>query len=327
MVRQLFERLLTSLRAAQETQRNQWVAVSICFVLAVTLWFLVTMNTQSFESTFEVPLKVKNVPANYQLTGDIPDRVQVKARGRGIDLLSEKWESDEDTISIDFQSHFRLNYFIASNHLDVLASGIKYDLRPLKMIPDSIPLAFVPIDHKKVPLVLDLELDMPLGYRHSGELKADIYDSVMVVGPRKELDKIDSWKTVRYQTPRFKSRSTYRVGLEAQPPLRVEPQNVQVTIDPKLYTETTIEVPIKATNVPPGIEKVQFDPPALKVDLLVLLDRYESIERAPIQAIVDFRGIDERSNKVIPVIRRVPNYAELQRFTPTLVNYVIIEER
>ena len=324
MVRQLFERLLASLRAAQETQRSQWVAVSICFVLAVTLWFLVTMNTQSFESTFEVPIKVKNVPANYQLTGEIPDRVLVEARGRGIDLLSEKWESNEDTISIDFQSHFRLNYFIASNHLDVLASGIKYDLRPIKMIPDSIPLAFVPIDHKKVPLVLDLDLDLPLGYRHSGELKADFFDSIMVVGPKEELDKIDSWKTVRYQTPQFKSRSTYRVGLEAQPPLRVEPQNVQVTIDPKLYTETSVEIPIKATNVPTGL-KVRFDPPALNVDLLVLLDRYENIERAPIQAIVDFNSIDERSNMVIPEIRRVPSYAELQRFSPVLVNYIIIE--
>lgn len=326
MVRQFFERLLATFRSAEKTQRNQWVAVSICFVLAVTLWFLVTMNTQTFESTFEVPFKIKNVPTNYQLIGDIPTDVRVEARGRGIDLLSEKWESNDDTITVDFQTYFRQQYFIASNHLEVLASGIKYDLQPLGMIPDSVPLRYVPKDFKLVPLVLDMELDMPLGYRHSGELKADFTDSVMVVGPKKDLEKISSWKTVRYKTPRFKSSSTFRVGLESRPPLKVKPQKVQVTIDPQLYTEISIDVPVRAINVPPNLTP-RFDPVSVQVDLLVLLDRYEAIEGAGIQAVVDFNEIDERSNKVIPRIRRVPPFAELQHFEPILVNYIIIEER
>lgn len=326
MVRKFFERLLVNFRTAEKTQRNQWVAVSICFVLAVTLWFLVSINTQTFESSFGAPLKIKNVPANFQLVGEIPSRVRVKARGKGIDLLSEKWESNKDTIAIDFQSYFRQEYFIASDHLEVLGSAIKYDLRPLAMIPDSISLRYVPKDFKLVPLVLDMELDMPLGYRHSGELKADFNDSIMVVGPKNELAKIDSWRTVRYKTPRFKSKSTFRVGLESRPPLKVKPQKVQVTADPQLYTETSIDVPIRGINVPPNLT-LRFDPATIKVDILVLLDRYEAIERAGIQAIVDFNSIDERSNRVIPRIIKVPSYAELQRFDPILVNYLIIEER
>ncbi len=302
------------------------MAVSICFVLAVTLWFLVTMNTQTFESTFEVPLKVKNVPTNFQLVGDIPSSIRVIARGRGIDLLSEKWESSEDTVSIDFLTYSGQEYFVASDHLEVLAGGIKYDLQPLGMIPDSIHLRYVPKDFKYVPLVLDMELDIPLGYRHSGDLKADFHDSVMVVGPEKELADIVSWKTVRYKTPRIKSKSTFQVALESKPPLKVKPPMVQVTVDPELYTETSIEVPIRAINVPRNLS-VRFDPLSIRLDLLVLLSRYEAIENVGILAVVDFNDIDERSVKVIPRIMKVPSFAEIQRFEPILVNYMIIEER
>ncbi len=295
-------------------------------MLAVTLWCLVTINTQTFESTFEVPLKIKNIPTNYQLISDIPPHIRVKARGKGIDLLSEKWETKKDTISIDFLAHSGQEYFVASDHLDELSKGIKYDLQPLGMIPDSIHLRYVPKDFKFVPLVLDMELDFPLGYRHSGNLRADFTDSVMVVGPKKELAKINSWKTVRYKTPRFKSKSTFRVSLEVRPPLKVKPQMVQVTVDPQLYTETSIEVPIHAINVPPNLS-VRFDPHFVRLNLLVLLTHYEEIENSGIQAVVDFNDIDERSIKVIPRILKVPTFAEIQHFEPVLVNYIIIENR
>lgn len=326
MLRQQLDRLISGLKPAEKAQKNQWVAVSICFVLAVTLWFLVSMNTQNFESTFQIPFQVRNVPSNFQLMGEIPDHVSVLARGRGIDLLSQKWETTGDTITVDFPTYQNQEYFIAHNHLEVINAGIKYDLRPLGMNPDSIPLQYVPKDFKRVPLVLDMELDIPKGYRPSREVKADFTDSIMVVGPEGDLAQIDSWKTVRYRTPRFKAKSTFRVGLETIAPFEVAPRNVQVTVEPSLFTERTLILPLRAINVPPNL-MVRFDPIEIEVDLLVLLDKYEALEKAGIQAVVDFASLDERSPKAIPTIVNVPKYAELQRFRPLMVSYLIIEER
>jgi hypothetical protein len=81
------------LRPEEKTQKNQWVAISICAVLAVTLWFLVTLNIQTFQSSFKVPLKVDNLPEKYQLKEDLPSHVTVQTEGKGIALLSRHFSA------------------------------------------------------------------------------------------------------------------------------------------------------------------------------------------------------------------------------------------
>ncbi|HHG84072.1 MAG TPA: hypothetical protein ENJ82_04920, partial [Bacteroidetes bacterium] len=103
MLKSLAERILNWLKPVKKPEKNQWVTVSISFILAVTLWFLVTLNTQSFSRYYSIPVKLSNFPEDLQLTREFPSQMRVLAKGVGIDLLYQQFES-QDTLTINFNN-------------------------------------------------------------------------------------------------------------------------------------------------------------------------------------------------------------------------------
>jgi hypothetical protein len=299
-----------------------WVAVSVSFVLAVTLWLLITLNKQNYTTTVTLPVKLSNFPKNLQLLTEFPHEVDIVTSGPGIKLFNEQLDPVKDTVEINFELFRNKGYFQASTNLRLFSKYLKKGLSAISVIPDTISLAFAEEHQKKVPVRLDLEWDLPPSYRVSTN-SMNFTDSVHVIGPLDSLQRVTAVKTVRFKLPYSIEPQTIFIPFDSIGAMQIMPNGVTLSYIPLPYTEKTIRIPVIAKNLPANIQ-LRFDPDTVEAKLLLPLEHFESVNAHTLSAEVDFPRIHERSKFVIPQIRPLLPDAELLSFSPITIRYVII---
>jgi hypothetical protein len=303
-------------------KRIQWVAVSVCFVLAVTLWFLVTLNKQTYTTSFDVPVKLTNFPNNFQLLHEFPEEMRVFATGPGIKLLYQDFDPMLDTVQIDFDKFKTRGYFAAQENLAIITQTLKDEVKAVRAEPDTIQLLFAVKSNKRVPVRLDVEFDLPAAYRVPPQ-GIEYTDSVMVVGPVDSLARIKEVKTKRLKLPHSPQPQVVFVPLDSVGTIQMLPSSIRLRYAPQPYTEKTMKLPMRAVGVPVGTV-VHFDPDSVVVKLLTPIDQFESTQSGNISAEIQFEHIDHRSPFVVPRILHVPVDMEIVSFAPQRLRYVVI---
>jgi YbbR domain-containing protein len=305
-------------------KKIQWVAVSVSFVLAVTLWLLVTLNKQRYTTAFNIPVKLVNCPENYQLLSEFPRELEVLATGSGIKLFYQSLDPMKDTVEIDFAAFRDKGYFMASKNLRLVSDALQQGLTVLSVNPDTISLAFATKSNKTVPVRLDLEWDLPPSYRVNPE-DVKFTDSVLVVGPKDSLVNVVEVKTVPYKLPRSIQPQVIIIPLDSLGPMKVYPNSIKLTYTPKPYTEKVVKVPVSTTGIPLET-RLNLDPDSVEVKVLLPLEKFEWLSSAVLSAEVAYSEIDRRSKFVVPQLVNVPDDIEVVSFTPRLLQYMVITQ-
>lgn len=300
----------------------QWVAVSVSFVLAVTLWLLVTLNKQSYTTTFDIPVKLTNFPNNLQLLSEFPKELKVVTFGPGIKLFYQGLDPIRDTVEIDFESFRGTGYFTARKNLKLISDALKQGLVAVSSNPDTISLAFAVKSNKKVPVRLDIEWDLPPSYRVQPQ---DLHftDTVLVVGPQDSLDQVTECKTIHFRLPRSVEPQSVFIPLQSLGPMQMLPNSIKLQYTPRPYTERVMRLPVTVTQ-PMSQVQLHFEPDSVEIKLLVPLERFEALDQSSPMAEVAVGQLDERSPFVIPTITNVPEDMELIGFSPLMVRYFMV---
>ena len=183
MFNKLIEWFVSLGKARKRTESTQWVTVAISFVLAVTLWVLVTLNSTVYTSYISYPVKLNNLPRGLQLTQEFPQELQVLTEGNGFKILGQLLDSSRDTIEVDFLRNSRKKHVLAAKLLPSIDLILPSGLKAVDAIPDSISLDFVEKVSKRVPVVLHAEILLPKSYRLADPIRPKP-DSVLVLGPK-----------------------------------------------------------------------------------------------------------------------------------------------
>lgn len=324
MLKRLLAGIIAVVKPSHPFGNRQWVTVSISFVLAVALWFVVTLNTQTYTTDFVVPIRLINFPGGYQLVHDFPQTVQVRVTGQGIKLLYEEF-APEDTLIIDYNSYQHRTHFVGHDNLTVVKTILTDGLTALRVSPDSIPLLKLRKDHKKVPVVAAVKWNMPPSFRLQGPVRIDP-DSVIVAGPTDSLARLTEWRTsAAFISPFIDQPMTLRIPLDTLHPYMVSVEEVVVEILPEPFTELALPVPVRAVNLPRFTE-VYFEPDSVDVRFLIPLSQADSVLPQLFSVDVDFRNLDDRSPYVLPQVSRSPSIAQLGGINPPMVKYMIISK-
>jgi YbbR domain-containing protein len=291
-------------------------------VLAVTLWIVVTLNTQSYTTAFDLPLKLINFPDSYQLTTEFPSNMKVYARGEGIKLLYQQFDPGADTFAINFEDFGDRGFFYSKENLGLINQSLQPGLQAVWAQPDSILLTYAPKSQKRVPVIADIDVDIPPSYRLAAPISATI-DSVQVIGPLDSLKNVRYWKTARIKTPRLVAETEITVPLQRMETFQVSPKEVTVKIRPLPYTEKTMKVPVKISGLPSGT-MMHLSPDSISVKLLLPVDDYEHVQEFDVRAEVNYKDVDFRSNYMIPMIAYKPSGVFVASFAPQLLEYVVI---
>jgi len=298
-------------------------------VLSVFLWFLINLSKEGYSTTIEYPLKYYNFPADLKLMNDLPENIRVNVSGQGFEILGsyfteyEPYELNVGRADTTNQEHI----FQTSTMLEYIETEINDNLLIQSITPKQISFDFEKLYTKKVKVYLK-------GIKQFEGFK-DLYqepefkpDSILVVGPREQIRKIDSIFTEPVPLTAEKDSLKLLINL-AKPNLEgvdFAQDKVEVKLDFASITEGTFEVPVNITGVPSGYT-LQVFPEEVQVTYRIPVRDFERINKEDFNAYIDFQEVDNLAEtRFLRVkLKPVPNIIRKVSLNPRKVEFILSE--
>ncbi|MDX2245198.1 MAG: hypothetical protein SF052_00365 [Bacteroidia bacterium] len=305
-------------------KNNQGSTFVVAALLSLTLWFLVTIN-QEYDTSIAYPVKITAVPETIEITRNLNPMVDVVARGGGVDLLVEHFKLHRDTLEFPFSEDYRKNNFIPTGpYKDGFARIIPHDI--ITISPGRIYFEYEKKIYKRVPLRLRTRIQLKPTYQLREQPQL-LQDSVIILGPQTRLDSIHEWFTADEKTEMISTAGEIEVNvLNTVPGLSVSPRKVRVSVNPILYTQALIHIPIELTDLPEGIN-VRLSHTFLDVAALIPMENFHQtkMESKKLRLPVSYHDLDPEIPYFIPQIE-LPEPMKRVSHTPQRLSYVIIKK-
>jgi len=153
----------------------------LAIILAIVLWLYV-MNEQNppIESSFTIPLEVRNVAANLVI-GDVPAAIRVKVRGPRSIVAG--------VLSQDLRAYIDVKGLTEGQHNVKVGAGLPSSLKLVEVSPDIVPLKIDTTISRQVPVEVRLS-GAPAPNAVVGKAVAN-YGQVTIEGPKNIVDAVE----------------------------------------------------------------------------------------------------------------------------------------
>ena len=204
----------------------------ISLLLAVGLWLVVSSSPPS-EVILNVLLIFRNMPADLEISSPTVPGVQVRVRGP--ERVVQRLERSSLRAEVDVRG------LKAGDHTFDLTKAVSLPdrLEVAEVVPSEIHVTFDTRARRRVPVRPRVVGTLPPGYGIQ-EVQAEP-DSVEILGPRKEVESIDSAITDPIDVSGVLERETViRPAYVSDPLIQVtNPQSVHVTVIMKRGTSAS----------------------------------------------------------------------------------------
>lgn len=242
--------------------------VFLVFVaIAAVFWFIMALN-DDVQTTYDVELKIDNVPDTVTFITEPPAKLHVTVRDRGLILLRNRTSQ----LHLSFQEYSEGNRFSISHA--ALAASLRHVFGGAATIssvsPDSVSFVFTGYPGHRVPLHLDYDVTaapgMILGTPRLSTSSVTVYST-------SKADTVRRMLTEKVMLRNIEKNVTVDVPVVSAPGLRVEPSTVRVTFTVEPLVRKESEIPVTAENVPVG-QDMLFFPSKVKVVYYVPMSHY-----------------------------------------------------
>ena len=230
------------------------------FSLATILWLFVISGDQ-YTMIIDFPIEARNLNAQKAYLKEVPNYAAVMLKGKGRDLFKAfilqkyagfKLVLDLEGISQEYE-FFLNDYFEKNPRRVVLPSSYKLSFVEV-VYPNRIKISLDEVMKKTVPVSSNLLISLKDGYTQVGLIK--FYpDSVNIVGPKAELDRINNINTIKDTL--INLSYAFNSGLNLILPNRLincSHTEVQCYLDIQQISERIIvDIPVKVINKVKGI--------------------------------------------------------------------------
>lgn len=294
-----------------------FVFVSFCF------WLLQVLN-DDYETELSIPLRMKNVPENVVLTSELPTELKLGVKDRGTVLVNYLLGQTLYPVTLDFAEYVDKGnqVQIPTATLNKRILGQLNQTTKLSTIkPDTLDLIYTRGQGKKVPV------------RLRGEVKAErqfyiseiVYspDSVMAYAPKDILDTITAAYTEALYIDQISDTTRHRIGLVPVKGAKFTPSFNDITFLVDMYSEKTVEVPVRGVNFPDD-KVLRTFPSKVHVSFQIGLSRFKNVTADDFKVVVDYKDLHEaKDDKCKPVLVQSPSNVNHVRLSPQEIEYII----
>lgn len=325
-IKNILKSYLNKIRNFLLTEKCREFLIFLFFVvISFGFWMLQTLDG-GFETEFTIPLRLKNVPKNVVITSELQDEVKVRVADRGTVLLNYMLGRSFLPISIDFADYENGSSRVILPQEDLkkrVASQLNSTTRLLSVYPDSVGFVYSTGKYKKVPVSVSGKITPGVQYYVS-----DISitpDSVIVYAPSEILKTVQTAYTVPLECEDLTEKTSLRTSFKKIEGVKYEPSYCDVSISVDMYSEKTVEVPVKGIGFPAN-KTLRTFPSKVKVTFKVGLSDYSSVDASDFQINVKFDELlRSGSDKIdLSVDTSCPHVSNI-RINPSSVDYLIEE--
>ncbi len=300
----------------------------VCLLISVFFWLLMTLSKE-YSIMVQFPVEYINLPADKVVSNDLPDAVDIEIKAKGFSLLAYKLRKRHETISIDVNDAKQLNnknvyYLLSNSRSDKITAQFSNDIHVLKISPDTMFINF----NKKVSKLVPVKYNLSLVFNKQFNLTDSISIQPKYITVSAESEVIDKINFVETQSITLKNISK---SISIKLPIIKAPEfkhvefsqmSVKATINVTKYTETSLELPVEVENLPAGYTLKTF-PDKVGVKFNVGFKNYDKITPVDFRAIVDYKKIDQESNKLKIQLIKIPDGIRNVKLVTEKVEYII----
>jgi len=265
------------------------------FSLATLLWLFV-ISGDHYTMVLELPIEARNLNAQKTYLKEVPKYASVMLRGKGRDLFKSyvlqkyagfKLVLDLEGISQEYE--FILNDYFEKNPRKVVLPS-SYKLKFVEVIyPNRIKISLDEIMEKTVPINSNLDISLADGYTQIGNIKF-FPDSVIIVGPKAELNDINKVYTIKDTLLNLSSATESSIDLIFPSRLiNCQISEIEYYLNIQQISERIIvDIPIQVTNKVEGI-RVFPSPQTVSLTVVGGVNQISNIKPSEISVTVDFR--------------------------------------
>ena len=293
------------------------------FFIASGFWLLQTLNND-YETEFSIPVRLKGVPNNIVITSEPPSELHIRVKDKGTVLLNYMLGKSFFPITLDFS-----DYKGKDNHVRIYSSQFEKRLlnqlnvstKLLSVKPDTLEYIYSTGDSKLVPVKLQGTVSAGRQYYISDTICTP--DSVLAYAPAGVLDTITIAYTQKVKFEDVSDTLKRQIPLLAQKGVKFVPASVEMIFPVDIYTEKTVEVPLRGVNFPAG-KVLRAFPSKVNVTFQVGLSHFRQITASDFHINVSYEELLKLgSDKYTVKLRSVPKGVNQIRISPEQVDFLI----
>ena len=264
------------------------------FFLAVLLWLFV-ISGNSYTMMLDMPIEARNLNAQKTYLEEVPSYASVILEGKGRDLFKSfilknysefKLVLDLDGISQEYE--FILNDYFEKNPSKVVLPS-SHNVRFVEVVyPNRIKIKLDEIMEKKVQVLSNINELVKDGHIQIGKTEFTP-DSINIIGPKVELDKINSIYTIEDTLNNLFKLTKGQIDLLLPNRLiKYSSKTVNYFFNVQQISERiVVDIPVNVINKIKGI-RVFPSPQTVSLTLVGGVNQIAKIKPSDISVIVDF---------------------------------------
>ena len=295
------------------------------FFLALSgvFWLMMTLN-ETMEREFKIPVRLTGVPRNAVMTGELVDTVRVTIKDKGFTLVTYDFRpltfrfssyADEDTGEgvvpvADVQKQV-LSQMYGSSKL-------------LQLKPGKFDFYFTYGSSKKVPVVFRGKITTHKSYylAHT-EFNPSM---VTVYANKQQLDQLQAVEIEPFNYRNLQDTIRQMVKIKKIRGIKIVPPMVRISVYPDVLTEESVEVPVTAINMPPGMVLRTF-PSKVNVRFTIGASLFRTIKPSLFKVVVDYEELAANpSDKCTLQLRSVPRSVSKASLEMDRVDYLLEQQ-
>jgi len=281
------------------------------FLLFLTLSFLAWMISrlsETYTHPVSIQMRYEQAPDSLILVSSPPDRLQVRIRASGFQLL--RYQLSPKQIRVNLKEVQRLGgrYFIRPDaYRRQVESQLDAAVGLLEMPADTLFMDLQRLRSRTVSVRAEVGIDLSQNYMLEGELSVEP-DKIHLLGPPEEIDTISFLRTVPLRLTDVRESFARELSLEAVtrlPHTRFSAQKVQVSGTVFRFSETVVDVPIHIINLPENLEIRTF-PPTVGILCRGRIEALKNLGPDDFRIEADFEAPDPETGRLGLLLTEMP---------------------
>lgn len=283
------------------------------FFLIAFIFLIFSKLSNDYKQTVKLKVTIDNILDEVVIEKDSANTIDAFIEAKGFALIPFLFKGSTDIIldgKTDVISRPNQFVFDVQKHQYLVEDQLGKSYKILSLKPDTLLISYSKRASKLVPINLNKSIDYAVGYDVKGNFNLSV-DSVKIVGPSSEVDKIEALETENIELINVKKNITERVKINVADYQNIEvyPKTVSISAVITKFTEGTIEIPIIITNKPNNVD-INYFPKTVTIVYYVDLDKYNSIAKKDFAVECDYSNIEGNQTYFTPKITKKPEFVK-----------------
>ena len=293
-------------------------------LLALGFWLLQNLQ-QEYEIEIFIPVKYTNMPIEMRSTEHYPQEIVAKVRDKGNVLLNYTWLRSFHPVEVNLEDVRKEGHIQVSRR--TIEAGISKQLLTttsiLNIEPQTLTIEYMELQHKDVPVEMDIAVSLEPGYQISGSMTV-APEKVRLYANSHTLDSITSVKTVYSEVKKVNQTQEIKLRLQQKAGVQMEPEEVTVTIPVEEFTEKRITLAVTCNDLPDHYVLRTF-PSLIEVVCNVPISRFRELTESDVEIQIPYQEFEARqtAGKIPLYLTKQPLWIVHPVIIPDVIEFII----